>query len=76
MLPSPNSGWSETAAAGALNLTLVGPIWKDDIKVVDQWVGPRKGQKNTEIKHIYQMNQLAFYTSILFVGIFCILMHL
>lgn len=76
MLPSPNSGWSETAAAGALNLKLVGPIWKDDIKVVDQWVGPRKGQKNTEIKHIYQMNQLAFYTSILFVGIFCILMHL
>lgn len=27
MLPSPNSGWSEAACAGALQVRLVGPIW-------------------------------------------------
>jgi adenosylcobinamide-phosphate synthase len=27
MLPSPNSGWSEAAFAGALRVRLVGPIW-------------------------------------------------
>ena len=69
ILPSPNSGWSETAAAGALNLQLVGPIWKNNVKVIDQWVGPKQGIRKTQSKHIYQMNQLALYSTILFLSI-------
>ena len=69
ILPSPNSGWSETAAAGALNLQLVGPIWKNNVKVIDQWVGPKQGIRKTQSKHIYQMNKLALYSTILFLSI-------
>jgi adenosylcobinamide-phosphate synthase len=38
-LPSPNSGWSEAAAAGAIQRRLVGPIWKQGELVTDIWLG-------------------------------------
>ncbi len=38
-LPSPNSGWSEAAAAGAIQRRLVGPIWKQGVLVTDLWLG-------------------------------------
>ena len=40
-LPSPNSGWSEAAAAGALQRRLIGPIWRSGEMVTDIWVGER-----------------------------------
>ena len=39
LLPSPNSGWPEAAAAGAIQRRLVGPIWKDGKQVTDLWLG-------------------------------------
>ncbi len=39
VLPSPNSGWSEAAVAGALERRLVGPIWKAEALVTDLWIG-------------------------------------
>jgi adenosylcobinamide-phosphate synthase len=39
VLPSPNSGWSEAAIAGALERRLVGPIWRDAALVTDTWIG-------------------------------------
>jgi adenosylcobinamide-phosphate synthase len=39
LLPGPNSGWSEAAAAGALQRRLVGPIWRDGQQVTDVWIG-------------------------------------
>lgn len=39
VLPSPNSGWSEAAAAGALERRLVGPIWNGGRLVTDIWIG-------------------------------------
>jgi adenosylcobinamide-phosphate synthase len=39
VLPGPNAGWSEAAAAGALQRRLVGPIWMDGRLVTDVWVG-------------------------------------
>jgi adenosylcobinamide-phosphate synthase len=39
VLPSPNSGWSEAAAAGALRRRLVGPIWSGGRQVTDVWLG-------------------------------------
>jgi adenosylcobinamide-phosphate synthase len=39
ILPGPNSGWSETATAGALQRRLVGPIWMRGTLVTDVWIG-------------------------------------
>jgi adenosylcobinamide-phosphate synthase len=39
LIPSPNSGWSETATAGAIQRKLAGPIWKDGALVNEIWLG-------------------------------------
>ncbi len=39
ILPSPNSGWSEAATAGAIQRRLVGPIWMQGRLVTDVWLG-------------------------------------
>jgi adenosylcobinamide-phosphate synthase len=39
ILPGPNAGWSEAAAAGALERRLVGPIWMHGTLVTDVWIG-------------------------------------
>lgn len=39
LLPGPNSGWSESATAGALQRRLVGPIWLNGTLVTDRWIG-------------------------------------
>ncbi len=39
VLPGPNSGWSEAAAAGALERRIAGPIWLAGVVVTDVWVG-------------------------------------
>ena len=39
LLPSPNSGWSEAATAGAIQRRLVGPIWLHGLLVTDIWLG-------------------------------------
>jgi adenosylcobinamide-phosphate synthase len=39
LFPSPNSGWSEAAAAGAIQRRLVGPVWRKGKLVTDLWVG-------------------------------------
>lgn len=38
-LPSPNSGWSEAATAGAIQRRLVGPIYRGGELVTDIWIG-------------------------------------
>jgi adenosylcobinamide-phosphate synthase len=39
LFPSPNSGWSEAATAGAIQRRLVGPVWRDGQLVTDLWIG-------------------------------------
>jgi len=39
LLLGPNSGWSEAAAAGALQRRIVGPIWLRGALVTDLWIG-------------------------------------
>jgi adenosylcobinamide-phosphate synthase len=39
VVPGPNSGWSEAAAAGAIQRKLVGPIWAAGNMVTDIWLG-------------------------------------
>ena len=50
IVPGPNSGWSEAAAAGAIQRKLVGPIWANGRIVTEAWLGDparphRQGQK-------------------------------
>jgi adenosylcobinamide-phosphate synthase len=42
LLLGPNSGWSEAAAAGALQRRIVGPIWLNGVQVTDLWIGDRR----------------------------------
>jgi adenosylcobinamide-phosphate synthase len=39
LFPSPNSGWSEAATAGAIQRRLVGPVWRKGTLVTDIWIG-------------------------------------
>lgn len=39
VLPGPNSGWSEAAAAGAIQRRIVGPIWNSGALVTALWIG-------------------------------------
>ena len=39
LVPGPNSGWSEAAAAGAVQRRLVGPVWQDGKLVTEIWIG-------------------------------------
>jgi len=39
LFPSPNSGWSEGATAGAIERRLVGPVWVKGSLVTDLWIG-------------------------------------
>lgn len=64
ILPGPNSGWSEAGAAGALNLKLVGPIWRNGQLATDIWLGPENGSKHTTCNDIIRMNLLASLTTL------------
>jgi adenosylcobinamide-phosphate synthase len=39
VVPSPNSGWSEAAMAGAIQRRLIGPLWNRGELVTDIWLG-------------------------------------
>ena len=39
ILPGPNSGWSEAAAAGGIQRKLLGPIWAKGVLVTEIWLG-------------------------------------
>jgi adenosylcobinamide-phosphate synthase len=39
IVPGPNSGWSEAAAAGAIQRRLAGPIWAHGKLVTETWLG-------------------------------------
>jgi adenosylcobinamide-phosphate synthase len=39
LLLGPNAGWSEAAAAGALQRRIVGPIWLQGTLVTELWIG-------------------------------------
>ncbi len=42
LVPGPNSGWSEAAAAGAVQRRLVGPVWQDGKLVTETWIGDER----------------------------------
>lgn len=54
LLPSPNSGWSEAATAGAMQRRLVGSIRRGGVLVTDLWLGdssdPPAGEDDTDVR--------------------------
>jgi adenosylcobinamide-phosphate synthase len=58
MLPSPNSGWSEAAFAGALRVRLVGPIWHQGQLVNEDYMGESEWPAELDSKHLRSALQL------------------
>ena len=62
-VPGPNSGWSETAFAGALQLRIAGPIYKGGSLVTDVWLGEDADQSEVTPADIKRAAALAFWVS-------------
>ena len=71
LLPGPNSGWSEAAAAGALGLQLIGPIWRGDELVTEMWIGDPEARQETEPRDVRRMIRLAYGCAVGFVVLGC-----
>jgi adenosylcobinamide-phosphate synthase len=66
LLPGPNKGWSETAAAGALDIRLAGPIYKNGILVNALWIGPLDAPEGGSTRDVRRMIGLAYGCTALF----------
>jgi adenosylcobinamide-phosphate synthase len=69
LLPGPNKGWSETAAAGALGIRLAGPIRKNGNLVNELWIGPPEGPEGGSGRDVTRMITLAYGAALLFMGL-------
>jgi adenosylcobinamide-phosphate synthase len=69
LLPGPNKGWSETAAAGALGIRIAGPIWKNGNLVNKLWIGPPEGPEGGSSRDVTRMITLAYAATALFMGL-------
>jgi adenosylcobinamide-phosphate synthase len=58
LLPSPNSGWSEAAMAGALHLRLLGPIRKRGELVTNVWMGPPESRAGATHEDVLRAQRL------------------
>ena len=66
-LPGPNSGWSEAAAAGALGVQLIGPIWRGGELVTEMWIGDPEARREAEPEDVRRMIRLAYGCAVGFV---------
>jgi adenosylcobinamide-phosphate synthase len=64
-LPSPNSGWSEAAVAGALQKRLCGPIYKKGTLACTVWVGSGEDLKGCSDLDISRTNFLIVCSTML-----------
>ena len=67
VLPSPNAGWPQAAAAGALELKLVGPIWRNGQLAHQHWVGHPHDREGASIEDIEKMSKIVNGSTIIFV---------
>ncbi len=52
LVPGPNSGWPEATIAGALGIRLIGPLYKNGVKVCDLWLGEASDPAGATPAHI------------------------
>ncbi|MBK1644566.1 cobalamin biosynthesis protein CobD [Thiocapsa imhoffii] len=65
MLPSPNSGWSEAACAGALRVRLVGPIRYAGRLVTESYMGDPSWPADLDARHLADALRLIRLTAVL-----------
>jgi adenosylcobinamide-phosphate synthase len=65
MLPSPNSGWSEAACAGALQVRLVGPIWHKGRLVNEAYMGDPDWPAELDADHLRRALDLILTASLI-----------
>ncbi|MDB5047496.1 MAG: cobD [Fibrobacteres bacterium] len=75
LLPGPNKGWSETAAAGALDIRLAGPIYKHGMLVNELWIGPENAPEGGSTRDVDRMIRLAYGTTALFMALAWLLLR-
>ncbi len=68
-LPGPNSGWSETALAGALGIQIAGPIWKNGNLVNTLWVGDSRHSQDCSSNQVKRAIFLVSCVTFGFTGI-------
>lgn len=68
-LSSPNAGWSEATAAGALRIKLCGPIWREGKLAHDNWLGDVNDREGATFHDIYRMNKLALASALFGAGV-------
>lgn len=66
LLPGPNKGWSETAAAGALQVRLAGPIHKGGALVNELWIGAPGDREGGSAGDVARMIRLAYGVTLMF----------
>jgi len=67
LAPGPNSGWSEAAFAGALELRIAGPIWKGGVMVTDIWLGDPGDRTDASPADLARASWLAYTVTLIFV---------
>lgn len=65
-LPSPNAGWPQAAVAGALQIQLVGPLWREGKLAHDHWLGDPQDPHGATAADIAQALKLARGSTVLF----------
>ncbi|MBF0280138.1 MAG: cobalamin biosynthesis protein CobD [SAR324 cluster bacterium] len=73
LLPSPNAGWSQAAAAGALQLKLVGPIWREGKLAHEHWMGDSRDREGANPDDIAKMSRIANLSTFLFISLILLL---
>ena len=70
----PNAGWSLSAYAGSLDITLAGPALQEGKSTDQPWVGPEKSSAKIEKQHVIKGLFLHFYATIMIVA-FCLFLN-
>lgn len=76
LLPGPNKGWSETAAAGALQIRLAGPIWQGGNLVTETWIGDPGDREGGRPEDVTRMLRMAYGATALFLPLAWLLTRL
>lgn len=77
-VPGPNSGWSEATMAGALQIRLIGPIYKGGVKVANIWLGlpsDPEGAKPAHIRRSYFLLILSTLSTLFCLALLSLFLH-
>ena len=68
LLPSPNAGWPQAAMAGALQIQLVGPLWREGTLAHVHWLGDPYDRLGATAEDIAHALKLTIGSTLLFVA--------